>query len=101
MTLDPGLQLALDACNGNESALARAAGVKQVTVWHWINTGKGRIPAERVPAIARSLGLPIERLRADLFGQHLNNAPGGISERNALAGAFDPFFHGSEIRDVK
>lgn len=88
MTLDPGLALALRAVGGNEAALARAAGVKQPTVWHWINTGRRRIPAERVPAVAAALGIPAAQLRPDVFGREGATAP---------ASRPDPSFHGDNV----
>lgn len=60
------LQRALEACGGNQSELARRCNVKQPHVWKWIKAG--RVPTERVHAVARASEgkvLPHE-LRPDL-----------------------------------
>jgi len=57
---------ALEACDGNQSELARRCGVKQPHVWKWLKSG--RVPTERVHAVARASGgkvMPHE-LRPDL-----------------------------------
>lgn len=57
---------ALEACDGNQSELARRCGVKQPHVWKWLKSG--RVPTERVHSVARASGgkvMPHE-LRPDL-----------------------------------
>ncbi len=53
------------AAGGGVARLARAVGVHHATVILW--RSKGRIPAERVPAVARITGLPRHALRPDLW----------------------------------
>ncbi len=56
----------LEACDGNQSELARRCNVKQPHVWKWLKAG--RVPTERVHSVARASGgkvMPHE-LRPDL-----------------------------------
>lgn len=52
----------------SQSELARALGVTQGTISHWLN-GRARIPAERVIAIERATAGNVTRheLRPDLY----------------------------------
>lgn len=59
------LRRAIDAA-GSQAALARKIGVAQQTVSAWL-TIKGRVPAERVQAVARATGVAPEALRPDLY----------------------------------
>jgi DNA-binding transcriptional regulator YdaS (Cro superfamily) len=52
------------AQRGNLTALSRALGVSHSTVLRWI---EGRVPAERVRAVAAQTGIPPHELRPDLF----------------------------------
>lgn len=65
------LQTAVDLVGG-QAALARAIGgtVKQAHVWHWLNRGGARVPAEHCAAIERATAGKITRqdLRPDVFG---------------------------------
>lgn len=64
-TMDIGLEKAI-AKLGSQSALARAIGVSQPSVWKWVRDGKP-IPAERVPAVSNATGIPLHELRPDIF----------------------------------
>lgn len=52
------------AQRGNLTALSRALGVTPAAVLRWI---EGRVPAERVRAVAAQTGIPPHELRPDLF----------------------------------
>lgn len=54
---------------GGQSALARACGVKQGHVWHWLNKSL-RVPAEHVLAVEAATKGDVNRheLRPDIFG---------------------------------
>ncbi|MBI5910370.1 MAG: helix-turn-helix domain-containing protein [Betaproteobacteria bacterium] len=58
---------------GGQSALARACGVKQGHVWHWINKSL-RVPAEHVLSVEAATGGTVTRheLRPDIFGNERN-----------------------------
>lgn len=58
---------------GGPSALARAVGCDHSTVIGWRR--KGRIPAERVSAVAQASGVPPHQLRPDLFDAPSTDAP--------------------------
>lgn len=55
---------------GGQSALAGKIGVRQSTLWHWLNRAKRGAPAEFVPAIEAATGGEVSRheLRPDVFG---------------------------------
>ena len=55
---------------GGQSALARACGVKQGHVWHWLNKSRS-VPANYVLAIEAATGGAVTRheLRPDIFGK--------------------------------
>lgn len=53
---------------GGQAALARQVGVTQQAVWNWIHRDR-RIPAERVPAVARATSLPRHFLRPDIYSE--------------------------------
>lgn len=59
---------------GGQSALARACGVKQGHVWHWINKSM-RVPAEHVLSVEAATGGTVTRheLRPDIFGNERNS----------------------------
>jgi len=65
---------------GGQSALARACGVKQGHVWHWLNKSL-RVPAEHVLAVEAATGSAVSRqeLRPDIFGNGhaASGAPAG------------------------
>lgn len=56
---------ALEAVGG-QAALARAAGVSQPSVWHWVHKSK-RVPAEYVLAVETASGVSRHDLRPDLY----------------------------------
>lgn len=62
---------------GGQSALARACGVKQGHVWHWLNKSRS-VPADYVLIIEAATGGAVTRyeLRPDIFGESAN-APRG------------------------
>ncbi|OGA14494.1 MAG: hypothetical protein A3H32_11775 [Betaproteobacteria bacterium RIFCSPLOWO2_02_FULL_63_19] len=66
---------------GGQSALARACGVKQGHVWHWLNKSR-RVPADHVLAIEAATGSAITRyeLRPDIFG----NPPDAQKDEQAI-----------------
>jgi len=47
--------------------IAQKIGVT-LAMWSRWETGKRRIPAERVPSISEATGIPPDRLRPDVFG---------------------------------
>ncbi len=63
------LQRAVEKAGG-QSALARACGVKQGHVWHWLNKSL-RVPAEHALAVEVATGGAVSRheLRPDIFGR--------------------------------
>lgn len=58
---DPGFALALEKA-GNKKNLAEAAGVTKQAVNLWT-----RVPAERARKISDALGIPLKKLRPDLW----------------------------------
>ncbi|MCX7284363.1 MAG: YdaS family helix-turn-helix protein [Novosphingobium sp.] len=56
----------LEAAAGSQSALARALGVSQPTVWHWLNVSR-RLPAEKVLKAERLYGVSRHELRPDIY----------------------------------
>jgi DNA-binding transcriptional regulator YdaS (Cro superfamily) len=50
---------------GGQSALARALGKRQSTVWDWVK--RGNVPAEHVAGIEAATGIPRHVLRPDLW----------------------------------
>ena len=65
--MDTGLYRALEALNGNQSELARICGVKQPTVWGWLNKGRGVLPAEYVLKVEEATGIARHELRPDIY----------------------------------
>lgn len=51
---------------GGQAGLARAIGVSQPSVWHWVHRSK-RVPAEYVLAIEEKTGVSRHDLRPDLY----------------------------------
>lgn len=49
---------------GGASALAKSLGVTASAVSNWRKTG---IPSDRMPAVSRITGIPMQELRPDLF----------------------------------
>ena len=64
MVLD-ALKRAVDAAGG-QASLARAVGVSQPSVWHWLNKS-GRLPAEYVIPTEAATGVSRHELRPDLY----------------------------------
>lgn len=56
----------LEAAAGSQSALARALGVSQPTVWHWLNVSH-RVPAEKVLLAEKLYGVSRHELRPDIY----------------------------------
>lgn len=61
---------------GGQSALARACGVKQGHVWHWLNKSRS-VPANYVLTIETATGGAVTRheLRPDIFGEPATTRP--------------------------
>ncbi|MDQ2762679.1 MAG: helix-turn-helix domain-containing protein [Pseudomonadota bacterium] len=51
---------------GGQAALARAVGVSQPSVWHWIHKSR-RVPAEFVIPVETATGVSRHALRPDLY----------------------------------
>lgn len=51
---------------GGQAALARALGISQPSVWHWVHKSK-RVPAEYVLAVEATTGISRHALRPDLY----------------------------------
>jgi DNA-binding transcriptional regulator YdaS (Cro superfamily) len=63
------MKQALDAAVeavGGQAALARAIGVSQPSVWHWVNKS-GRVAAEFVLKVEASSGISRTSLRPDIY----------------------------------
>lgn len=60
------LKRAVEAAGG-QVRLAKALGVSQSTLWHWIERTKRGVPAEYVQAIEAATGVPSYELRPDIF----------------------------------
>lgn len=56
--LNPGLDKAIELA-GSQSALAKAIGRRQASVWEW-QTQTGRVSAEDAVAIEQATGVPAE-----------------------------------------
>lgn len=67
MTATP-LQRAIEICGG-QNALAKKIGVKQSTLWHWIERSRKGVPAEYVIKIEKATAGQVKRteLRPDLY----------------------------------
>lgn len=61
-----GLELAIEAAGGSQSALARAINKKPQVVSYWCRV-IGRVPAEHVPDVERATGISRHQLRPDLY----------------------------------
>lgn len=61
------LQRAVEIAGG-QSALAKAIGVKQAHIWHWLNRAK-QVPAQHAIAIEKATGGKVKRheLRPDVY----------------------------------
>ena len=72
---------------GGQSALARACGVKQGHVWHWLNKSL-RVPAEHVLAVEAATGGSVTRydLRPDIF-EKARGRPKPAGKREAAPSA--------------
>ncbi len=56
---------------GGQSAVARAFGVSQPSVWEWIQ--RGSVPAHRCLLLAEMAGIDVRTLRPDVFGKRNGN----------------------------
>lgn len=54
------------AAAGGQAALARAVGVSQPSVWHWVNKSR-RVAAEFTLKVEAATDVPRQRLRPDLY----------------------------------
>jgi Putative antitoxin of bacterial toxin-antitoxin system, YdaS/YdaT len=62
------IDIYLSHFNGNQSAAARALGVKQGHIWHWMHKSKsGDMPIERIPAAAKIIGKRPYDLKPSFF----------------------------------
>lgn len=52
---------------GSQTALAKAIGVPQSTLSHWLLKSRRGVPAEWVSAIEAATGVPRHELRPDLY----------------------------------
>ena len=54
---------------GGQSALARALGIHQTSVWGWLKERKGVVPAKFVEAVSEAVDGKVtpQELRPDLF----------------------------------
>ncbi len=70
---------------GGQSALARACGVKQGHIWHWLNKSL-RVPAEHALAVERATRGAVTRyeLRPDLFGK-ISSLKEGSKDEDTLS----------------
>ncbi|WP_237437618.1 transcriptional regulator [Altericroceibacterium endophyticum] len=59
---------------GSQSALARALGISQPTVWKWLQSSK-RLPAEYVLKAERLYGVSRHDLRPDIYPRDYPPAP--------------------------
>lgn len=59
-------RLALPRDEGTLVAAGRLLGISKVEMWRW-ETGKRRIPPEKVPAVEAITGVPRELLRPDVY----------------------------------
>ncbi|WP_375290889.1 transcriptional regulator [Qipengyuania sp.] len=59
---------------GSQGALARLCGVKQPTVWKWLNKKKP-LPAEHVLRVEEATGVSRHDLRPDLYPREEPPAP--------------------------
>lgn len=67
---------------GSQSALARAIGFTQGSVWRWLNGTP--VPAEAAKAIERETGVPKHKIRPDIFESEA--APPPANHRPTAAG---------------
>lgn len=72
---------------GGQSALARACGVKQGHVWHWLNKSL-RVPAEHVLSVEAATDGAVTRdeLRPDIFGKERNSPKQAMNRQAAFPG---------------
>lgn len=68
----PAALRAIAAKRGLRAQIAREIGVTEQAVRGWIL--RGRIPAERVPAVSRITGHPLHALRPDVFPAQQDSA---------------------------
>ncbi|MEA1083237.1 YdaS family helix-turn-helix protein [Sphingomonas sp. CD22] len=59
------VQRAVDAAGG-QAGLARAVGVSQPSVWHWLRKSH-RVPAEYVIPVEAATGVSRHELRPDIY----------------------------------
>lgn len=66
---------------GSQAAMARLLGLKQPSVWNWIDKGKP-LPAQHVLKVEAATGIPKEDLRPDIYPRDAATSPasgGGAS----------------------
>lgn len=64
---------------GGQAALARAVGISQPSVWHWLHRSR-RIPAEFVVAVEAATGIDRRTLRPDLYPPARRRSTAGRKE---------------------
>lgn len=62
-----GLQLALQAVDGNQTKLAEVCGCTQGAVWQMINKAKPRLSVQYVLKVEAALHIPRHLLRPDIY----------------------------------
>lgn len=63
---EKALRKAYKAFGSSQSEMARALGVTQPTIWHWLNKSR-RVPAEYVLKVEEKTGVSRHDLRPDLY----------------------------------
>lgn len=66
--------LACEKAAGSQSALSRALGVSQPTVWRWLQSSR-RMPAEHVLRAEAFFGVSRHLLRPDIYPREVDLAP--------------------------
>lgn len=69
--------------------MARAIGVKQAHIWHWINKKEGQAPAQHVIPIAEATTWQVtpHDLRPDIYPNPTDGMPSTEEPRQLAAGA--------------
>lgn len=65
LTPESALKEAVD-CLGSQGRFARLCGVRQPSVWKWLNKGKS-LPAQHVLAVEAATGISRHDLRPDIY----------------------------------
>ncbi len=81
-TPSDALKAAVEAVGG-QAAMARLVGVKQPSVWNWLDKGK-TLPAQHVLKVEGATGISRHDLRPDIYPR--DGGPSTASGRAAAAG---------------